>query len=286
MRLPNLTFVSLSIMAIVLLSFSATKKPPVYKAPGVVQIDTHLYMDETEVTNFSWKEYVFWVKKVYGENSPEYKAALPDFTVWKNESDSYKDYEQHYYSHVAYSHYPVVGLSYEQMANFCVWRSDRVFEFMLVREDIIEFDTSQTATHHFSIENYFNGNYGNYKTGDILPPVPHYYLPSEEEWKRAEIYAQAIYAKLTKRQLKHSPSVYYSKHQVSDPIRSVEPTKKYQIKGALYNMHHNVSEQLADSVKVAGENWKGTVSLGEGETASTNTKPSSSVGFRCAFRWK
>ena len=286
MRLSNLTRLFLPLMAIVLLSFSATKKPRGYKAPGVVQIDDHLYMDESEITNFNWKEYVFWVKKIYGENSPEYKAVLPDFTVWKTESETYKEYEQYYYSHIAYSHHAVVGLSYQQMTNYCVWRSDRVFEYMLIGEDIIEFDTSQTATHHFSIENYLNGKYGNYKTGDVLPPVPHYYLPSEEEWQRAEVYSQAIYAKLTKRQLKHSPSAYYSKSYVSDPIRVVEPIKKYKVKGALYNMHHNVSEQLADSTKVAGENWKGTVSLNEGETTATNIKPSATVGFRCAFRWK
>jgi formylglycine-generating enzyme required for sulfatase activity len=285
MRFSVLAISSLLVVAI-FCSFSHKKKTRVYTAPGVVQIDTHLFMDRTEVTNFHWKEYEFWVKKVYGENSAEYKAVLPDQTLWKNEVESHQDNEQFYYDHAAYRGYPVVGLSYKQIVNYCAWRSDRVFEYLLINEDMLELDTNQTADHHFTIENYLNGKFGNYKTGQTTPPIPHYYLPTEDEWNKADKYALTVYANMTKRQLKHSPAVYYSNANSNEPTFPVMPSKKYGVKGALYNMHSNVSEQLSDSTKVAGENWKGSASLTEGDVISNQLTPSTSVGFRCAFRWK
>lgn len=276
------------VVVVTFCSFSLTKKTPVYTAPGVVQIDTHLFMDQTEITNFHWLEYLYWISKVYGDSSAEYMAALPDVTLWKNEA-KYPENEEFYLRHYAYRDYPVVGLSYQQMVNYCTWRSDRVFEYMLINEELIELDTNQTATHHFTIEHYFGGKYGNYKTGNAHPPIPHYYLPSEEEWYKAEAYTEKIFAALTKRQLKHSPAAYYQKIRAEYQNLAtypVAPDKKYCVKGALYNMHHNVSEQLSDSTKVAGENWKGSASLNEGEAVSQHTTPSVSVGFRCAFVWK
>lgn len=284
MRVSVFAIVSLVVIA-TFCSFSVHKKAPVYEAPGVVQIDSHLFMDQTEITNFHWLEYLHWVSKIYGDSSAEYMAALPNVSLWKNEVN-YQENEHYYLRHFAYSNYPVVGLSYQQMVNYCNWRSDRVFEYMLIKEELVEFDTNQTATHYFSIENYFSGKYGHYKTGNVHPPIPHYYLPSEEEWKKAEVYSQAVYSKITRRKMKRSPSVYYSKATTSDATYPVRPSKKYEVKGALYNMHQNVSEQLSDSTKVAGENWKRAASLTEGDVIFNQLTPSTSVGFRCAFRWK
>ena len=42
------------------------------------------YMDETEVTNFHWLEYLYWTERVYGLDYPEiYTKALPDTLVWR-----------------------------------------------------------------------------------------------------------------------------------------------------------------------------------------------------------
>ena len=46
------------------------------------------YMDETEVTNMMYLEYLDWVKRVYPPNDPKFSAiyygALPDTLVWRN----------------------------------------------------------------------------------------------------------------------------------------------------------------------------------------------------------
>lgn len=274
--------------AIVISFASLSKKDPKYPTPGVIQIDESLYMDETEVTNFHWLEYLYWIRRTYGDSSKQYKAALPDVTLWKNEPE-HQDKVDYYLRYKPYRDYPVVGLTYQQMCDYCIWRSDRVFEYLLIREGLLKFDTTQSVDHHFTISNYFDGKYGGYKTGQKTPPIPHYYLPSEAEWKKAEAYTEKIFASLTKRQMKHSPAAYYQKIREEYAYFAtypVAPDKKYEVKGALYNLHTNVSEQLADSTKVAGDNWKGTRAISDEGPVFLNEKPSLLVGFRCAFRWK
>ena len=47
------------------------------------QTVSSFYLDETEVRNIDYLEYVFWLKRVY-ETWPEvYKKALPDTLVWR-----------------------------------------------------------------------------------------------------------------------------------------------------------------------------------------------------------
>ena len=43
------------------------------------------YMDETEVTNVDYREYLFWISRVFYASYPEvYKRALPDTLVWRS----------------------------------------------------------------------------------------------------------------------------------------------------------------------------------------------------------
>ena len=42
-------------------------------------------MDETEVRNLDWLEYLYWLRRVFGVDYPEvYKKALPDTLVWRD----------------------------------------------------------------------------------------------------------------------------------------------------------------------------------------------------------
>ena len=43
------------------------------------------YMDQTEVSNLDYLEYIYWLNRIYGEDYPEMvKNALPDTLVWRN----------------------------------------------------------------------------------------------------------------------------------------------------------------------------------------------------------
>jgi gliding motility-associated lipoprotein GldJ len=97
------------------------------------------YMDRTEVTNFHWLEYVYWMKRVYNKSYPHiFKKSLPDTLVWRSPLSYKEKYVDYYFRHPAYRDYPVVGVSWLQANDFCKWRTDRVNEFILVREGILD----------------------------------------------------------------------------------------------------------------------------------------------------
>jgi len=130
----SLFFLSIAALGIIALtSGTPTKFVPV----GTIQVSDNFYLDKTEVTNHNWVEYLYWINKNHGENSAEYKAALPDTTVWNQLSgENQKDENPlsvHYLRHPAYKDYPVVGVTYDQAIAYCKWRTDRVKDYLLIK---------------------------------------------------------------------------------------------------------------------------------------------------------
>lgn len=95
------------------------------------------FMDETEVTNMMYTEYLHWVKMVYPPSEARfrniYQAALPDTLVWRSKLGFSETLTNTYLRHPAYGNYPVVGVSWAQANDFSKWRTDRVNELNLER---------------------------------------------------------------------------------------------------------------------------------------------------------
>lgn len=138
------------------------------------------YMDRTEVTNFHWLEYMYWMRRVYYKTYPHvYKKCLPDTLAWRSALGYREKYVNYYLRHPSYRDYPVVGVTWLQANDFCKWRTDRVNEAILVREGILKWHFADEGSadvgaanrsdydkkyasvpqNMFSTENYLNGNY-------------------------------------------------------------------------------------------------------------------------------
>ena len=65
-------------------------------------------------------------------------AALPDTLVWRSELAYNEPLVEYYFRHPAYNYYPVVGVSWKQANDFCLWRSDRVNEGELMEKRIYQ----------------------------------------------------------------------------------------------------------------------------------------------------
>ncbi|MFN3849189.1 MAG: SUMF1/EgtB/PvdO family nonheme iron enzyme [Spirosomataceae bacterium] len=82
------------------------------------------YMDETEIANINWLEYLYAIQK---DSSQEfYESALPDTTVWADKLSFNDQYVDQYLRYPGFRMYPVVGVSWVQANDYCKWRSQAV----------------------------------------------------------------------------------------------------------------------------------------------------------------
>jgi gliding motility-associated lipoprotein GldJ len=158
------------------------------------------YMDETEVSNQDYREYVHWLSRVYAGNKAKINSVLPDTALWRNELAFNEPYVENYFRHPAYSDYPVVGVTWEQANAYCAWRTDRVNEQILIDKGIMTHDNTQAGQNIYTTKTYLAGLYAGtdgkkplenpdgttkrvkWEDGIMLP---NYRLPTEAEWEYA-----------------------------------------------------------------------------------------------------
>lgn len=125
------------------------------------------YMDETEIANIHWIEYLFYVRR---DSSEEYyQSALPDSLVWKSELAYNDPYVDHYLRYPGFRYFPVVGVSWLQANDFAEWRTN-VVNKKLAEDAGVEIP-----------EGGYEGRIP-LESGVVLP---NYRLPSESEWEYA-----------------------------------------------------------------------------------------------------
>ena len=161
------------------------------------------YMDETEVRNLDYREYLYWISRVFVEYPEVYKKALPDTLVWRRKLAYNEPYVEYYFRHPAYQDYPVVGVNWLQANDYCAWRTDRVNERILINQGFLLEDPNQMGAQNFNTEAYlahqYEGAVGN-EMEDLDPNkdyrkirmedgllLPKYRLPTEAEWEFAAL---------------------------------------------------------------------------------------------------
>lgn len=159
------------------------------------------YMDEYEVNNIDWREYVRWITLVYAHEPRRILMAMPDETVWREELAYNEPLVQSYFINVAFGHYPVVGVSWKQANEYCAWRTDRANELILIDKKIIDFTDLATVNENiqgdpenpyaYAFYTPYKATYMRANVGDDYPDLDGiiydcpFRLPTEAEWEFA-----------------------------------------------------------------------------------------------------
>jgi len=98
------------------------------------------FIDETEVANVHYREYIYWLENTFAGDTAVLVKALPDTLCWRQELAYNEPYVEYYFRYPAYNYYPVVGVSWLQAHDFCVWRTDRVNELNLLQKGYLKKD--------------------------------------------------------------------------------------------------------------------------------------------------
>lgn len=163
------------------------------------------WLSPTEETNYNYRVYIYWIKDQFPDFPEVYNNCLPPETIC-SDSLIYNDpYLYNNFLHPAFSYYPVIGLSWLQIQNYLQWKTDRLNECILWDRGMIDINTMGTGEDQFTTETYLAkvyttglhrgikdyslyaadpkfGRTPNSSDGILLP---HYRLPTEEEWEFA-----------------------------------------------------------------------------------------------------
>ncbi|MFH0894591.1 MAG: SUMF1/EgtB/PvdO family nonheme iron enzyme [Bacteroidota bacterium] len=228
--------------------------------PGTIWLTGNKYIDNTEVRNIDWKEYLSFLENKFGRDSKEFKAAMPDTLLWATDTvNGNPGMISLYLQNFEFNSYPVVGVSYEQVNEYCKWRTESV------------------------TENFFK----NKKNG---PKKIIYRLPTSEEWEIAASAALSYknfpwgYENLLDKY--NFPKVICSEYNTFFARdRSYPPlfpaVSRFPNRFGLHNMCGNAAEMTDKKGIAKGGSFAHSLKECRILKSVTYTKPECWLGFRC-----
>lgn len=244
------------------------------------------YISAYEETNAQYRAYLEFL--LHHKKTEEYKNALPDTSVWLKEDllpEEQKYLTANYFRNKEFNDYPVVGISAHQAKKYCDWKTDRLNEMILIREGILDYDT--TSGSYFTTDEYLAPDTAILPLADINPSrkvryedgilLPRFRLPTIFEWEYAALdmgnkkHEYVVTPKPEKQKKSDKKNRYPFLFTQKKKISFTTLQKKLESIGLIpvyegeknnynvYNLYYNVSELiLPDSTFIhrMGGSWK------------------------------
>lgn len=238
--------------------------------PNCVSIyENRVFMSVTEVSNISYREFLYY-QKSHGE---DVSTLLPDTLVWKEKNVYNEPYVDYYFRHPAYNDYPVVGVNKVQAEAFCAWLSKILIEncrrdpksdidSLVVRlPNQMEWIDAAKGVDKFHAENEYNEY-----------PWKGHSLRMEDKKFQGQMRANFVRGK---------GDFMGVAGALNDNADITAPVKSYWTNDlGLYNCAGNVAEMVADKSVAMGGSWRSSGYNIKVTSSIPFEAPSSQVGFR------
>lgn len=254
------------ILVLGILSFA--NRPAPFSAKEIKRsfgkIREHIYMSKFEVCNGDYK---LFLAALSAENKNEFIAALPDTQVWQRFLGG-KPLTGFYFSHPAYTNYPVVGVSYENALSYCKWMTDiynndahRKFAKVIFRLPTKEEwvlaanggdDKKQYPWGTGFLRNTRNMSLCSYKEDVVL-----------------------IYDSTIKKYIAAPDAANSLRMKVTSPVKSFYPSSF-----GMYNMSGNVAEMISEKGIAKGGSYDDPAWMVTIASEKKYTGPTADIGFR------
>ncbi len=253
-------FIVSSLIVLISVSFSGELE---FDTPsGTVKIADNLYMDQTEVSNKDWRDFMNWNKIKYGIDSEKYLSTIPNASVWQN-----KVLEENYLEAPQFNNYPVVGISYEQAVSYCDWRTNQLNESLYRTEHKLSNSTDLSD--------------------ESIPTVFKCRIPTKKEWETISTidYSEKTKKLMSKKRYANNPLYNIAQPNannkkgiisITTDVKSFWPNEK-----GVYNLIGNVAEMIQEKGVAKGGSWKQTLEEINAQKEFNYTEPNNWVGFRC-----
>ena len=260
--------------------------------PNTVNIGGGVYMDQTEIANIHWLEFIHYLAK--DSTRDRYISMLPDTTViWPlsksdifigrdgidstHQSDPEKMVE-HYFRYPGYRYFPVVGVSYEQAEMYCKWRSEAVM--LTVNDELAKNNKKFRVKYTYylpALEEYRKASDSLMERGTLDVRVTrniNRLFPKEDPGK--SYYMANVWQPLP---LFKGRRVWLNQFHRFGYIFENPPNSK-----KIYNIYGNVSEMTSEEGKSFGGSWIHDSWKISRDAVFYYDRPQHWLGFRCACK--
>lgn len=257
-----------------------TGKFKMIQPPSCVHLTKNLFIDEAEITNIDYQEFLFYVKRDSSKES--LTKVIPQLRVYDHNGADY-------FTSPQYRFFPVVGLAHEQAKAYCEWRSlfvtslykaeykkDVNFKFRLPTETEWELAASNglsKSKYKYGVETVRTVSYkiNSKASGFLLDKIQT--TKTEEELLRDIAQTGSI-----------NDLPFNVKRELPYFLRFDTPYYAYSFyrnNFGIYNMIGNVAEFIEEKGVAKGGSFRDTLPNSKISDRRNYDAPTNDIGFRC-----